>query len=325
MDNQNNTGKSVFITGANGGLGKETTRIVIQNGYDRVVMACRTETKAIEAKNDILESITPSHNTTIETVGGFDMNTPDAIESAVEVLPADKPFDVIFLQSGGVIFSDDYNYIDWNGKKVEKTIFQNVIGAYITLSNLKKRGLIAENARVVFAGGEGARGIPGLIESPKFETTEQLRQYIFGDKAGLKAYNPMNAIGVSKLMSALLSMKLAELEGERVSSIWFSPGLTYGTNGLATQPKLKRWFMEKVMFGLMAALGKAQSPFAGAKKYVDSLEGRIGVNGDVIGAPKGTALGKLVDQKPMNPAFTNLRLREEFWDILQDIYKPYGA
>jgi len=49
---------------------------------------------------------------------------------------------------------------------------------------------------------------------------------------------------------------------------------------------------------------------------VDSLKGKYGQNGDLIGAPEGKAWGKLVDQKPMNEGLTNLQFRDSFWEII---------
>ena len=77
--------------------------------------------------------------------------------------------------------------------------------------------------------------------------------------------------------------------------------------------------LERIGFPIMAALGLAQSPRDGARKYADCLIGKIGRDGDVIGAPAGKALGPLTDQKPMNPAFENDALAEVVWSIATDI------
>ena len=65
----------------------------------------------------------------------------------------------------------------------------------------------------------------------------------------------------------------------------------------------------------MELIGFAQGPKAAAQKYFDCLDGKYGASGDLIGAPEGKAVGKLVDQKPMNPALTNHQLRDAFWNI----------
>lgn len=43
------TGKTVLITGANSGIGKETARFMARNGA-RVIMACRTMSTAKKAR-----------------------------------------------------------------------------------------------------------------------------------------------------------------------------------------------------------------------------------------------------------------------------------
>lgn len=319
MENEKIAAKTVLVTGANGGLGLETCKILAQHNFSRITMATRTSEKAHAAKTELLSAVQPKGK--IEVAYGFDMNSPEGIEAAVASLPAKQPFDVIFFQVGGVIFTEDYQYIEWNGRKIEKTIFQNVIGSHITLINLRKRGLVAPKARIVFAGGEGVRGIPGMIDNPIFETADEFNRYLFG-RGEQEKYNPMNAIGVSKLASAFLVQKLAEFN-DGSDYIWFSPGLTHGTNGLASVAPLKRFFMEKIMFGISGLLGFSQSPQKGAMKYVDCLSGKIGKNGEILGAPKGKVLGPITDQKPMNPSITDPSLRDEFWNILAAIY-PYA-
>ncbi len=318
-------GTSIFMTGANGGLGKETCKLLIEDGFTRVVMAGRSETKIKAARDEVIAATGPGDGTTITAVSGFDMNDPAKIIAAVDALPAGEPFDVVFLQAGGVVFSKDYSTVEWNGRRVEKTIFQNVIGGHVTLSRLLERGLLAPGARVVVAGGEGARGIPGLIEKPSFDSPAELRRYVRAEPGEGAKYDPMKAIGVSKLLSALWCLTLAEQPALDMSVVWFSPGLTYGTDGLAEKPPVQRWFLETVMFGLMRLLGKAQSPRDGARKYADCLERTIGDSGDIIGAPEGKALGELVDQTPMNAAFSDRSLREEFWRLVEEVCGPFGG
>lgn len=317
--NRNNRDKTVFITGANGGLGQETCKLLVEDGYGHIVMACRTEAKAIQAREEVLQSTPASGETTITAVGGFDMTSPASIKEAVTALPQYQQFDVVFLQAGGAVFAPDYQTVQFNGHSMERTVFQNVLGGHTTLALLRKYDLIAPDARIIAAGGEGARGIPGLIDCPDFASPEELRQYVMGDFNAAMPYKPMNAIGVSKLLLALWIQKLAEIEGSNLSVIWFSPGFTYGTQGLKGTPWLQRWFMENVAFGVMRLLGKAQSPRDGARKYADCIAGAIGQNGDVIGAPEGSALGALVDQTPMNRAFNDVALQNEFWDIANEV------
>ena len=257
------------------------------------------------------------------------MTDPQGIENAVSLMSRNFQFDVVFLQAGGVLFTPDYQTVEIDGQTYEKTVFQNTIGGYITLAALRKHGLLAPGARVIFAGGEGARGLPPLIDKPDFESADMLREYVTGDFSNAKSYKPMNAIGTSKLMSGLLVKKLAELEGDNFSTIWFSPGLTYGTQGLKNLSRVRRWVSENVLFTLMKITGRAQGPRDGARKYADVIEGKIGRNGDIIGAPEGKGIGTLTDQVPMNRAFSDSALIEELWDIVNEVvaweFAPYAV
>ena len=305
-------GASILVTGANGGIGLETVKILAQMGARRIALASRSMEKARKA----VHSIGPSE-TKLEPYGGFDMLDYEKIREAVRQLPKEK-FDIVFLQSGGMVVSDKYEFIQVNGASIEKNIQQNALGGLLTLRYLDKAGLIQENARVVFAGGEGARGIPKLIKKPDFQTKAEFLDYV---SAASGKYNAMDAIGVSKFTSALIVQKLAELDASR-SYVWFTPGLTGATKGLNELKNPKKFIMKHMGFPIMQLIGFAQAPGKAAEKNVLGLNGEVGSSGDLIGAPEGKALGKLSDQKPMNPSLTNHQLIDSLWDFVTTAYGP---
>ncbi len=281
---------------------------LIEEKISRIVLACRTQKKADKTKLQLQSK----SDTQLEAFGGFDMSNRDSIKTAIQALPENKPFDIIFLQAGGMVVADDFQFVTVAGKAIEKTIYQNVIGGYLTLKYLEEQNLIAPNARIVFAGGEGARGIKGMIGKPEFNSLDNFLSYIHN---GEGKYSDINALGVSKFMSALLVQKLARRNDDR-EYIWFSPGLTAGTKGLINVPNPKKFIMERIGFPMMQLFGLAQNPKQAAKKYVGALSGKYGKNGELIGAPDGKALGKLVDQKPMNLGLTNQQFIDAFWNIV---------
>ena len=310
----NKEAKTIFVTGANGGLAKETIKHLIKDGYKTLYLGSRTLEKSQQLQLEIENEVPINSN--LIPFGGFDMNAPEQIEKAIDALPKDKKIDIVFLAAGGAVFEKEFQQTSWKGRQFEKTIFQNVIGAHITLKALQEKNLLSPKARVIYPGGEGARGIPGMIKSPDFKSPQHLKEYLLNSGNSTEKYNPMDAIGVSKLLGALWVSKLAQEPSENLEAIWFSPGLTYGTNGLRDLPPFKRWFMANIGFGLMQLLGKAQSPVQGARKFADAVGDKFGDNGEILAAPKGQTLGKIVNQKPMNPNFTDQKLIDTFWEIL---------
>ena len=316
--------KNVFATGANGGLGRETIRQLARNKDWRILLACRTQEKADSVKRSTRESSHVASGTELIPAFGYDMNNPTAIRAAVARLSKEHPFDVVFLGAGGVIFGDSVQTVEYNGLTIERTVFQNVIGGHVTLSELKKQNLLAPWTRVVIAGGEGARGLKGMIAKPEFASPVELRKYVMA-KGDSRPYNPMNAIGVSKLLSALWCKKIVRLFGDEFNITWFSPGLTYGTGGLEGLPPAKRWFMKNIGMNAMRLAGIARSPESGGRKFADCIEGKIGGNGELIGAPAGKSTGELVSQEGMNSAFTDTSLQDELWEILTEVVGPFGG
>ena len=314
--------KSIFITGANGGMGKEVCKILPERGFDRIVMTARSGAKLKAAQREIVAA-TQTSGATIEAYSGFDMLNASAIKSAVEGLPKDQKFDVVFLNAGGMIVSDGFETHRAGTTTIEKTVFQNVMGAHLTLVALKEKDLLADNVRVVIAGGEGARGLPGFIERPEFNDAEDMLNYLENPKTRTDKYNPFNALGTSKFMAALWVQKLSEQTANGMEVIWFSPGFTYGTDGVDDMPQPKRFFMANIMLPMMGLLGKAQSCRAGAEKFADCLSGKHAGNGDLVGAPAGTALGPFTDQTPMHPAFSDRRYRDAFWSLVEKACGPW--
>ncbi len=302
-------GASILVTGANGGIGRETVKMLMERKAESIVLACRSEKKA----KDLYESLSSENNSgcNLIALGGFDMSNERSIELAIKNLPVNIQLDIVFLQAGGMVVARDFQFVGSEDQKIEETVYQNTLGPYLTFKQLDVHGFLKKNARIVFAGGEGARGIPGMIKKPAFESAKSFRDYL---ENGGDNYSALNAIGVSKFTSALLVQKLAGLNDEK-EYIWFSPGLTSGTKGLDTLQNPKRFIMKRIGFPMMSLIGIAQSPLEAARKYTDCLDGIHGSNGDILGAPEGKALGRIVDQKPMNAALTNQLMIEEFWNL----------
>jgi len=313
-------GKRVLITGANGGLGIQTTIQALQEGAT-VTLACRNDGKAEAARQQAIEAASVAEDKAI-AAGGFDMLDMQAIDEAVDALPP-APLDVVFLQAGGWVWTDDAQTVSLGGRAIEQTVVKNVVGAHATLVALKATGRLAPGCRVVIIGGEGSRGLPGAIDKPEFEDVQDFERYLAGDWAGRGSYKPINALGVSKLCAALWAQHLAGLVEGEMEVVWFTPGFIAGTNGTAGMPKWKEFIFQRIAFPIMVAIGKAQWPKAAAAKCIDCLAGRVGVHGDLLGAPQGKPIGPLTDQKPMQHLFTDKNFQRALWTACEQAAGPF--
>ncbi|MEM6930297.1 MAG: SDR family oxidoreductase [Myxococcota bacterium] len=300
----------VLVTGANGGLGLATCIAALKEGA-HVVLACRSADKAASAQaRAVAAAGVPTARAL--AAGGFDMLDPSAIDRAVAALP-NEPLDVVFLQAGGWVVADEAQHVVLGGRRVERTLAQNVVGAHATLRALMASGRLAPHGRVVIVGGEGARGVPRAIRKPTFADLAHFERALAGVPG---PYVPIDALGVAKLCAALWAQHLAR-HTDDLEVVWFTPGLIGGTRGTAGLPALQEFIVQRIAFPLFVALGRAQWPATAAAKCVDCLAGRVGRHGDLLGAPEGAALGPLTDQKPMNPHFTDPRMQRAVWDLCE--------
>src|SRR5690606_29682612 len=88
--------KSILITGANGGLGKETARqLALIKETEKIYLACRNEIKAKAAKADLEKKTGRS----IFEIVIVDVSKPTSVRKAVASLT--EPVDAIVMNAGG--------------------------------------------------------------------------------------------------------------------------------------------------------------------------------------------------------------------------------
>jgi NAD(P)-dependent dehydrogenase (short-subunit alcohol dehydrogenase family) len=90
------SGRSFIVTGANSGIGLETARVLAQGGAE-VTLACRNQTKAAAARDDILGTA-PDANLHI---GELDLASLASVRSfAADYLASDRPLHVLVNNAG---------------------------------------------------------------------------------------------------------------------------------------------------------------------------------------------------------------------------------
>ncbi|KZK98327.1 SDR family NAD(P)-dependent oxidoreductase [Pseudovibrio sp. Ad26] len=288
--------RSVLITGANTGLGREAARQLAKtSSIEKIYLACRNVAKAraakaaleAEAKRDIFEIIL------------MDVMDPDSVRQAISQMTA--PVDALILNAGGV-GGRSPNGMTAHG--VTNIYAVNLLGHVVLVDEMLERQLITST--VLYAGSEAARGIPKMgVARPvlKEASVDEFRAIADGRTFTEKS-DPMDAYASVKLIGALWMSSMAR-QHPHIRFVTMSPGGTTGTNGFDDMPFLKRIFFKHVGGVLMPLLGMMHGVEDGAKRYVDCILDPKFKSGVFYASAGEGAVGKLTDQATLYSAFSN--------------------
>jgi NAD(P)-dependent dehydrogenase (short-subunit alcohol dehydrogenase family) len=289
--------KSILITGANGGIGKDTARqLAMLEGTEKIYLAGRNEDKLRLAKQS-LEETTGSF---IFEIVIMDVSNPDSVRSAVETIS--EPIDALILNAGGM-----------GGKSPQKITSDgttqqfstNVLGHVILVDELIKAGKI--NNAILYAGSEAARGVKKMgMDQPNLKTSsvDEFESIMDGSFFGQKM-DPMQSYGYVKYTAALW-MSSAARKNPNIRFITMSPG---GTKGTAVMDDLSGFmkFIYKyiAMPFLMPLMGMAHSLETGAKRFVDGITNETLKSGVFYGSKANVLTGVIIEQSTLFPDLTN--------------------
>ena len=277
--------KSVLITGANAGLGKESARqLASQNGVEKIYLGCRNEEKAKAAKIELEESTGKS----VFEILLIDVSNLNSVRSAVDTLS--EPVDALVMNAGG---AGGENFNDKTTDGVIQTFAVNLLGHVVLAEGLLEANKLTKVA--MYAGSEAARGIkemgfkrPEINMSSVDEFASIADGTFFGDVS-----DAMVPYGSVKLMGALWISSMARKFPE-IRFITMSPGATTGTQAMDTLSPLKK-LMYQTMFMIFGLFGRAHKLEQGAKRFVDVLFDESYKSGVFYASKTGTA-GSVVDQ-----------------------------
>eukprot|EP01137_Pigoraptor_chileana_P007854 Opistho-2@53962 len=141
------TGRSFIVTGANSGIGKETTLELVKRGAT-VHMVCRDVARAEAAKSEIAAAAT---NGAQLYVHQLDMSAPSAIKTFVkEFLEKETKLDGLVNNAGCMI-----NKLETTPEGVEKNFATNTLGTFILTTELIPLLQKGDNARVITVSSGG--------------------------------------------------------------------------------------------------------------------------------------------------------------------------
>ncbi|CAG5895824.1 unnamed protein product [Menidia menidia] len=194
-------GKTVIITGANTGIGKETARDLAKRGA-RIVMACRDLERAEEARSDILED-TGNENLVIRKL---DLSDLKSIKAFADVINREEKQVNILINNAGIMMCPYSKTADGFEMQFGVNHLGHVLLTYLLLDLIKR----SAPARIV-------------VVASVAHTWTGLR---LDDINSERSYDTMKAYGQSKLANVLFARSLAKrLQGTGVSVFSLHPGV----------------------------------------------------------------------------------------------------
>jgi NAD(P)-dependent dehydrogenase (short-subunit alcohol dehydrogenase family) len=291
--------KTVLITGANVGLGKDVARqLALRPDFERIYLGCRNPAKAEQARRD-LERVT---GRSIFEVVVLDLSNLDSVRAAASAI--ERPLDAVLLNAGGI---GGRTPMALTGDGVTEVFAQNVLGHVVLLQELISAGALTEVA--VLTGSEAARGVPKLrIPRPAFDesSVEEFVSVIDGSFFRERKLIATLAYGQVKYLGALWIAAMARRHPE-LRFITMSPGNTAGTEALRDQPAPMRIIASRLVLPyVMPALGIGHKLEVGAGRLVDAVTNASLTSGVFYASAAKTITGPVSDQAEIVP-----QLRDE--------------
>ena len=305
--------KSIMITGANAGIGKETAKqVALLEPTEKVYLACRNKEKAEIAKKELEETT----GRDIFEIIIIDVSKPASVKQAVSQLS--EAIDALILNAGGMggktplaITNDNVTHI----------YAHNVYGHTILVDELLKANKI--NQVVLYAGSEAARGVKKMnLNKPNLKTAsvEEFASIINGNYFKTKKQEN-DAYGLVKYIAALWMSALAR-KHKTIKFITMSPGGTKGTQVLNDMPAVQKFIFKHIVFPyVMPLLGMAHSLETGAKRFVNGITNSNLKSGVFYGSKEHTITGDLVSQSTIFPDLNNKEIQDNAYKAVYEFIK----
>ena len=305
--------KSVLITGANAGIGKETARqLAAKPGTETIYLACRNEQKA-EAVRKELEAST--RRRIFKTVI-IDVSNVSSVREAAATLR--DPIDALILNAGG---AGGHTPMAHTPEGVSHLFAQNVFGHVVLLETMLDAGLLTQTA--IFLGTEAARGVPKMgIKRPTAATLEEFKDVISGKAYAGKKLDIFSAYGAAKYVGALWMSSLAR-RYPNIRLVTISPGGTKGTDASKSYPQPMRFIYNYIIAPVVGPLMGLVHPLeTGARRIADGLTDSSLLSGYFYASKANVLVGELVDQQDIYGNLGDTKIQDRAAEAIHSFLAP---
>ena len=288
--------KSIIVTGANIGIGKEVARqLAMIPETELVYLACRNVNKALDA----IVSLEELTGRSIFKMLIMDVSDLASVRKAVDSL--DQPVDALIMNAGGM-GGKDPSQLTKDGATM--LFASNVLGHVHLVDELLKVNKL--NNVALFVSTEAVRGVKTMgMKRPDLRTSsvEEFSSIVDGTYFGAKM-DPMQAYGHVKYVATLWMSSMARKHG-KIRFISMSPGGTQGTNMADDMGPVMKFMFKKVMMPyVMPMMGMAHSLETGSKRLVNGINDET-LRSGVFYASKKNLTGPIADQSTVFPDLDN--------------------
>lgn len=259
---------TALVTGASSGLGFEAAAQLASAGYSRVITTARTDDKARTTCGDLRTRVG------VDVFEPLTLNLDDlaSVADAAAVL-ADRgeEIDVLLLNAGAAPSRDVTRTADG----IEATAAATLTGHHLLAMRLLDAGVLSDNARIIMAGSEAARG-----DFPTFtpiDIDDLATENFGGDhETAIEAvirmqppvrYHPNTQYATVKMFAVWWAAELAGKLPPGMTVNVVSPGSTPGTSGARDAPFLMKWVLIPI---IKLIPGLSHSVSDGAARYVEA-------------------------------------------------------
>ena len=280
-----------IVTGANSGLGFETSRALAQKQL-RIIMACRDLTKAEEAKTKILEEY-PEANLEILKLDLANLNSVHAFAEAYSAKY--KRLDLLINNAGVMIPPYD---VTTDGNELQ---FQaNYLGHFLLTGLLLTLLIETEKSRVVLLSSKAHE--PASID--------------FDDLQSEQNYSKWKAYGQSKLACLIFAKELDrrfKKNGFPTIAVAAHPGIS-NTELFRYFPK---WF-NKTLAPLLSAL-ITHSPESASKSILNAALGQNITGGSYFGPTGFMGFKGAPGEVAPSEAANNKAVAKQLWEVSEEL------